>query len=110
MPRPAPVTRAVFKPLTLHRAEPGHVEAGRLELGDERLFLLRGQLDGLNETAKYRIFQGEGRDPEGKWKAEPSVLIMGIPRAEAEALGRRLEQNAIVFIEKTKAPELVVLV
>jgi len=73
-------------------------------------FLLRSQLDGLNETTKYRVFQGEGRDPAGKWKAEPSVLIMGIPRAEAEALGRRLEQNAIVFIEKTKAPELVVLV
>ncbi len=69
-------------------------------------FLLRAQLDGL----KYRVFQGEGRDPEGKWKAEPSVLIMGIPRAEAEALGRRLEQNAIVFIEKGKAPALVVLV
>lgn len=69
-------------------------------------YLLRSQLDGL----KYRVFQGEGRDPEGKWNAEPSVLIMGIPRAEAEALGRRLEQNAIVFIEKGRAPELVVLV
>ena len=73
-------------------------------------FLLRSQLDGLNETAKYRVFQGEGRDPEGKWKAEPSVLIMGIPRADAESLGRRLEQNAIVFIEKGQPPELVVLV
>ena len=73
-------------------------------------FLLRSQLDGLNDTAKYRVFQGEGRDPEGVWTAEPSVLIMGIPRAEAEALGRRLEQNAIVWVEKGKAPALVVLV
>lgn len=73
-------------------------------------FLLRHQLGGLNDTAKYRIFQGEGRDPEGKWHAEPSVLIMGIPRADAEALGRRLEQNAIVWIEKGRAPELAVLV
>jgi len=69
-------------------------------------YLLRSQLDGL----AYHVFQGEGRDPEGVWTAEPSVLIMGIPRAEAEALGRRLEQNAIVFIEKGRAPELVVLV
>lgn len=69
-------------------------------------FLLRRQLDGL----AYRVYQGEGRDPEGHWTAEPSVLIMGIARAEAEALGRRLEQNAIVFIEKDKAPDLVVLV
>jgi hypothetical protein len=73
-------------------------------------FLLRGALDGPAVNKKYRVYQGEGRDPEGKWNAEPSVLIMGIPRAEAEALGRRLEQNAIVWIEKGRAPELVVLV
>lgn len=73
-------------------------------------YLLRGQLDGLEASPKYRVFQGEGRDPDGKWTAEPSVLIMGIPRAEAEALGRRLEQNAIVWIEKGRAPELAVLV
>jgi hypothetical protein len=35
---------------------------------------------------------------------------MGIPRADAEELGRRLAQNAIVYIEKGQAPELVVLV
>ncbi|HTP62693.1 MAG TPA: DUF3293 domain-containing protein [Burkholderiales bacterium] len=77
-------------------------------------FLLKHQLDGLQGAAhlsvKYRVYQGEGRDPQGAWKAEPSVLIMGIARAEAEALGRRLDQNAIVFIEKGGAPELVVLV
>ena len=69
-------------------------------------FLLRAQTAGM----AYRIYQGEGRDPEGKWTAEPSVLIMGIPRAEAEALGRKLEQNAIVWIEKGGVPELLVLV
>jgi hypothetical protein len=73
-------------------------------------FLLRSGLDDLKSTAKYRVYQGEGRDPEGKWTAEPSVLIMGIPREEAEALGRRLEQNAIVYIDKGKAAELLVLV
>jgi len=75
-------------------------------------FLLRGGLDALKpaDKTKYRVYQGEGRDPEGQWRAEPSVLIMGIPRAEAEALGRRLEQNAIVYIEKGQAPELLVLV
>ena len=69
-------------------------------------FLLRAQTAGM----AYRIYQGEGRDPEGKWRAEPSVLIMGIPLAEAEALARKLEQNAIVWIEKGRAPQLVVLV
>ncbi len=73
-------------------------------------FLLRSQIDGLAATGKYRVFHGEGRDPGGAWNAEPSVLILGLPRAEAEALGRRLEQNAIVWIEKGRAPELVILV
>src|SRR5262245_9297562 len=52
---------------------------------------------------------GEGRDPAGRWIAEPSVLVLGVSRAEAEALGRRLQQNAIVFVEKGGAPELVLL-
>jgi hypothetical protein len=73
-------------------------------------FLLSSHLSGLEAAPKYPLFRGEGRDPEGKWTAEPSVLIMGIPRAEAEALGRRLEQNAIVWIEKGQPPELVILV
>lgn len=69
-------------------------------------FLLRAETAGM----KYRIFQGEGRDPQGKWRAEPSLLIMGIPRTEAETLGRKLQQNAIVWIDKGEAPELAVLV
>lgn len=52
---------------------------------------------------------GAGRDPEGRWSAEPSLLVLGIARADAEALGRRLGQNAIVFIERGGAPELVLL-
>ena len=62
----------------------------------------------LNE-ARHRRRAGEGRDPQARWAAEPSFLVLGIPRAEAEALGRRFGQNAIVFIEKGGAPELVVL-
>jgi hypothetical protein len=69
-------------------------------------FLLRAETAGL----AYRVYQGEGRDPQGQWRAEPSLLILGIPREDAEALGRRLAQNAIVYIEKGQLPELVVLV
>ncbi len=55
-------------------------------------------------------YEGEGRDPLGKWPAEPSVLVLGIERKDAEYLGVTHAQNAIVFIEKGRAPELVVLV
>jgi len=58
---------------------------------------------------KYPCYSGEGRDPKGGWNPEPSVLVIGIARADAEDLGRRYDQNAIVFIEKGRPPELVVL-
>lgn len=59
--------------------------------------------------AGYVCYLGEGRDPEGDWPPEPSVLAVGISRREAEVIGRSYEQNAIVFIERGRAPELVVL-
>lgn len=39
--------------------------------------------------------RGEGRSAEGTW-AEPSVLVLGLERVEALALGRAWGQNAIV--------------
>jgi Protein of unknown function (DUF3293) len=58
----------------------------------------------------YPWFKGEGRDPGGRWPPEPSLLILGISRKEAEGIGIALNQNAIVFIEKGAKPELVALV
>src|SRR2546427_9143230 len=59
--------------------------------------------------AGYRCFEGEGRDPQGRWRPERSALVVGIPRADAEAVGRAFGQNAIVFVERGRAPELVIL-
>ena len=66
-------------------------------------------LYGSQFQAGTTIMPGEARDPAGAWPAEPSLLIVGISRADAEALGRRFGQNAIVFVEKGRAAELVVL-
>ena len=63
----------------------------------------------LHAALAWPFLEGEGRDPGGAWASEPSVLVLGIARAEAEALGRRFEQNAIVFVEQGAAPELVLL-
>jgi hypothetical protein len=65
-------------------------------------------LDQLVAAAGYPWRAGEGREPDGSW-SEPSRLVIGIYRENAEALGRLFGQNAIVFIEKGAAPELVVL-
>ena len=66
------------------------------------------ELDRQVAAAGYDSCLGEGREPDGTW-AEPSRLVLGIERAAAEALGRRFGQNAIVFVEKGRPPELVLL-
>jgi hypothetical protein len=65
-------------------------------------------LQSFVEAAGYPHYWGEGRDPFGGW-SEPSFLVIGIYRPNAEALGQLFEQNAIVFCELGRAPELVIL-
>jgi hypothetical protein len=60
------------------------------------------------DLAPWRVLRGEGRSADGKWR-EPSLLVIGIAREEAQALGRRYGQNAIVFVEQGAAAELVLL-
>jgi hypothetical protein len=71
--------------------------------------LSRAALHQVLADAGYLCYVGEGRDPEGDWPAEPSILALGISRHEAMVIGRSYEQNAIVYIERGKVPELVVL-
>ena len=75
---------------------------------DEENGVANAALQSFVAAAGYPHFWGEGRDPFGSW-AEPSFLVIGIYRANAEALGQLFEQNAIVFCEVGKAPELLVL-
>ena len=65
-------------------------------------------LQSFVSAAGYPHYWGEGRDPFGSW-AEPSFLVIGIYRANAEALGQLFEQNAIVYCELGRAPELIIL-
>lgn len=68
----------------------------------------RAALARLERSLGRPFLRGEGRSADRSWR-EPSLLVLGIPRGEAEALGREYAQNAIVFVEKGRAPELVVL-
>lgn len=81
---------------------------GRIAGQAENVLASTALLEAQRE-AGYACFAGEGRDPQHEWPAEPSVLVVGITRAEAEVLGRGYEQKAIVFMEKGKPPELVML-
>jgi hypothetical protein len=55
------------------------------------------------------VIEGVGIHPAGVWPGEPSYLILGIARYTAIELGRRYQQNALVWHEAGKASELVLL-
>jgi hypothetical protein len=88
----------------LTAANPGGIlmDAGENALSTEAL-------RSAQEQAGYTCLAGEGRDPQEEWPAEPSVLVLGIARGEAEILGRSYEQSAIVFVDMGRPPELVLL-
>jgi hypothetical protein len=76
------------------------------EESNQRAF---GELCDAVDRTGCKTYLGESNDPKGEWKPEPSLLVVGIARAAAEALGERFHQNAIVWVEKGRAPELVLL-
>jgi N-formylglutamate amidohydrolase len=57
----------------------------------------------------YEFILGIGRDKEGGWEGEKSVLVLNIPNDTAKFLGNKYGQNAIVWIEKDAIPNLVLL-
>ena len=60
----------------------------------------------LLEEQGLTFLLGEGRDPSGRWTAETECIVFGISLAEGLEIARRFEQNAVVFIERGKAPRL----
>lgn len=59
--------------------------------------------DGLS------FLEGVGRHPSADWPAEASYLVFGLDLEAAQALGRRLDQNAIVWSGSDAVPQLVLL-
>jgi hypothetical protein len=56
------------------------------------------------------VLRGFGRSPSGDWDAEESFLGCGLTIDLARDLGRKYEQNAIIWIGQECRPELVMLV
>lgn len=57
--------------------------------------------------AAHRTFAGVGHGPDG-WE-ERGLLVLGIPRDEAEVIGRAFRQNAVIWGRRGGAAELVLL-
>jgi len=70
---------------------------------------LRSELQQLQYRSRLTCLNGQGRDREGLWPPEESVLVIGIDCEVAERLGRKFGQNAIVWIDRDGLPSLVEL-
>ena len=80
---------------------------GSERLSDEENARRAAGLREMLDAAGTPYREGEGRDPRHAWPPEPSFLVLGIARGEAIRLARGLGQNAFVWCERGKAPELV---
>jgi hypothetical protein len=66
--------------------------------------------DELKELTKsYITFEGHGVGEDPAWEPELSLFILGISKEEASLIGKKFEQNAIVYGKTNSEPELLIL-
>jgi hypothetical protein len=61
------------------------------------------------KSQSLSFLPGEGKHPSNNWPTEQSVLVLGLSLEAAKTLGRRFEQNAVVWAGRDGVPELVLL-
>ena len=60
-------------------------------------------------TENYVTFEGHGVGEDPTREPELSLFIIGISKVEATKIGKKFEQNAIVYGELNNSPELIIL-
>jgi hypothetical protein len=66
--------------------------------------------DELKELTKaYITFEGHGVGEDPAWEPELSLFIIGISKDVASLIGKKFEQNAIVYGKTNSEPELIIL-
>lgn len=66
----------------------------------------------LEEEIQFRgltYIAGEGKHPVGDWPGEPSYLVFDLSLEAAKTLGRKFNQNAIVWCGPDAVPQLILL-
>ena len=79
---------------------------GRRHADGENLAAM-GRLHAWLAARGIRWIAGEGRNEDGSWETEPSVLALGMGVDDAKALCVEFEQNAVVVIGEDAIPRLV---
>jgi len=62
----------------------------------------------LMHTA-FPLIESVNIDPFGIWPDERSICVLGIDLETICTMGRKFEQNAIIWIERNGVPQLVIL-
>ena len=55
------------------------------------------------------VIEGAGADPTGAWPPEKSYFSLGVDLETARVLGRRYQQDAVVWTGKDAIPKLILL-
>jgi sugar phosphate isomerase/epimerase len=55
------------------------------------------------------FFDGIGKHPSGDWPAESSYFVLGLSLEAAKALGKKYDQNAVIWCGSDAVPELLLL-
>jgi hypothetical protein len=63
-------------------------------------------LCAILKEQEWPFLLGEGRDPSGRWIPEIECIVFGTSLEEGLMLARQFDQNAIVFLERGRAPRL----
>lgn len=78
-------------------------------LDDHENIKLQRQLADELRLRSLNFIAGEGKHPVGDWPGEPSFLVFGLSLEAAKSLGKKLDQNAIVWCDLEAVPQLVLL-
>jgi hypothetical protein len=68
------------------------------------------EFQAVLQTLAIRHVSSVNRDPQGRWPDEPGFLLCDPAPGEAEQLGRRFEQNALLCARLGQAPQLLWLI
>ena len=64
---------------------------------------------GLLREQGHRAIEGSGSEEGTNWPSEKSWFALGLPLEPARALGRRFDQDAIVWVGPDTVPQLILL-
>jgi len=67
------------------------------------------ELEKNLRSQNFTFILAEGICPDNKWPGEKSFFVMGMSLSVAKKFGNTFKQNAIVWVDKTAVPQLILL-